>query len=302
MMPSCGYNRYNEMSKTQTSCLPGEYYHYSNVGYSILGLALNSYIQNFQKLSITDWIKENIFRKLNMHDTEFTWVNYNKEQKRRSVQGCQGGLDVATCNQSRALIDYADRGLKTIPGGMWSTTSDLAKYLLNVQTLLPNETSLFEVDKSFAPKVDDQSEEDTTQMPLSHFKYSHGWYIAEHYSCLNDKYNTQLQGGWGTVPGFTSYILTNSKPKKNESQYAIVMLRSYNYAARFNLGNQARRFLWRLLHPEVVLSTLQCPVVVKDHFSEGDMIFERGSSSYVGIANAALITILTLANTFIDML
>ncbi|XP_057291476.1 uncharacterized protein LOC130614098 [Hydractinia symbiolongicarpus] len=298
MMPSCGYKGYNEMSKKQKSCLPGEYFHYSNAGYSILGLGLDSFVKKKinHSFTITTWITEKIFKKFDMNETVFTWVDYNQEQKGKTTHGCQGGEELSACNQTRALMDYADRGIKTPPGGIWSTTVDLAKYLLNLHTL-SNKSNIFEVDPNISPKTDSESEEDPTQMPSSDFKYGHGWYIAEQYSCLPEKHQTHIQGAWGTVPGFTSYMITNSKQNENENQYVIVMLRSYNYGGRFNLGNQARRFLWRLLHPEEKLATLKCPVVVKDDFSEGDLIVQknkRSSNSKTNFANRTLLLLFTI--------
>ena len=274
MMPACGYNGYNEKSTEQNSCLPGDYFHYSNAGYSILGLALDSFLKEINSsFTLESWISENVLQKFGMRDTVFTWIDFDQEQRQRTTHGCQGGKNIAACNQTRALMDYGDRGIKTPPGGLWSTTTDLAKYLLNLHTL-SNISSIFEIDKKFSPKTDSQSEEDPLQMPASEFKYAHGWYIAEKYSCLSPQHTNYIQGAWGTVPGFTSYVITNTKRKKDEPQYAVIMLRSYNYGGRLNLGNQARRLLWRLLHPDLALDKLQCPVVVKDDFSKGDKLIQ----------------------------
>lgn len=303
MMPNCGYKHYESISLTVKDCLPGKYFHYSNAAYAILGLALDNFLKGKNASNtLEDWISTEVFSTLNMTDTVFTWVDYTEEQKNRTVHGCQGGEELGTCNQSRALTDYSDRGMKTPPGGIWSTTTDLANYLLRLNSMVPMATSagIYAVDPTFSPKHDEQSEEESSQMPQ--FKYGHGWYISENFTCSAEgKYQHHFHGAWGTVPGFTSFMMTNFNPNDNSTtRYAIVMLRSYNFAGRFNLGNQARRYLWRLLHPEVRLETLQCPVAVLDHFSAGDKKIEdqkkESASNYLIYTRPVIImcTMLTL--------
>lgn len=282
MMPACGYFKYPEMSSIK-SCMPGEYYHYSNAAYSILGLSLDSFIKKNINASMTleDWITKNVIEQFKMEDTVFTWVDFNKEQKSRTTHGCYGGL--GSCDQKRALTDYGDRGIKTPPGGIWSTTSDLAKYLLLVTRMNPEAIiNVIAGDFEIHPKFDERSEEDPSHMPLTQFKYGHGWYVAKNYTCSMDNGKDEhFIGAWGTVPGFTSYAITNPVGDANKVQYAVVLVRSYNYNGRLNLGNQARRLLWRLLHKSEKIENLACPVQVFDNYSEGDILNSVPASSVI---------------------
>ena len=267
-MPACGYAHYPEASP-RLSCRPGEYYHYSNAAYSILGLTLDRFLKKDvdPALSIESWIEEHIFDAVGMADTVYTWADYSSSQKLRSAHGCYGGKDYTSCNFARALTDYADRGIKTPPGGIWSTSDDLARYLLSFNEL-PGAGKITEQEQSVP--YDAVSEEDKIHMPAGIFSYSKGWYMSQDFSCTDGQQSTFMQGAWGTVPGFTSYMMTNPQPTADQDQYAIVALRSYNHAGRLNLGNQVRRFLWRLLHPQMPVSELRCPVVVPDAHATGD--------------------------------
>ena len=55
-----------------------------------------------------------------------------------------------------------------------------------------------------------------------------------------------------------------------DDQYSVVMVRSYNYNKRLNLGNQARRLAWRLMNPQLEVKDLKCPVTVYDNHCKGD--------------------------------
>jgi len=274
MMPACGYSSYKDRSIAYKSCLPGEYYHYSNAGYSILGLAIDSFL-NQNKIS--NGALENFFQNLflnDMPDTVMTWVDFNQQQRNRTTHGCYGGRTFKECDQKRALTDYSDRGIKTPPGGVWSTTTDLVKLMLTFHpvTDLPQERT----------KFDAKSEEDPSHMPLEIFQYGHGWYVAKNFTCLaSQERQMVLAGSWGTVPGFTSYAITNPGGSSDGIQYAVVMVRSYNYNGRLNLGNQARRLLWRLANSDVLSGSeeLSCPVQVYDDHHSGDKIIGGDDAS-----------------------
>ena len=111
-------------------------------------------------------------------------------------------------------------------------------------------------------------------MPWREFTYGHGFYISKNYTCAKKYGGEHFQGAWGTVPGYTSYMLTNPRPRKGQQQYALIMLRSYNYAGRLNIGNQARRLLWRILHPDIRIESLCCPVVIVDDHNDGDVPYQ----------------------------
>lgn len=278
MMPACGYSKYHEKSTKYPTCNPGQYYHYSNAGFSILGLAIDNFIK--QELNST---LEEFFKKVIVHqglkDTALSWCYFNESQRSQTTHGCYGGENRSKCDAARALTDYSDRGIKTPPGGIWSTTTDLAKFMLD---MLHNNSKIYKAltdnDDTFLGKVDydNHSEEDSSHMPLSVFKYGHGFYVADNYTCSTGN-QTGLYGSWGTVPGFTSYVITTKDPGSGPTmsdQYTVVMVRSYNYNKRLNLGNQARRLAWRLLNPNLEKESLECPVTVCDKYCQGDKVIK----------------------------
>ena len=284
MMPACGYTKYPESSKTLDTCLPGQYYHYSNAGFSILGLALDSYMQMNMNSTLEEFFTRHLTEN-GLKDTTQSWIFYNTQQRNRTTHGCHGGLDKEHCDQKRALTDYADRGIKTPPGGIWSTTNDLAYFMLqSVQNNSNVYRNLINTPPSQKPSYDAQSEEDPSHMPLSVFRYHDGFYIADNYTCLESHNGIILYGAWGTVPGFTSYIITNKPRESNDDQYTVVLLRSYNYNKRLNLGNQARRLLWRLLNPSHENKELKCPVTVCDDNCVGDHIQGTTPSSAIQVS------------------
>ena len=282
-MPACGYSKYPDKSTQYNACLPGKYYHYSNAGYSILGLALDSFLEQNLNVSLETFFQDKIVGK-GLKDTSLSWIYFNKTQKEETTHGCYGGEDRMNCDAARALTDYSDRGIKTPPGGIWSTTTDLAKFMLNMIHENPKiYNAVTNKDNSQPPGYDGHSEEDPSHMPLSVFKYGHGFYVADSYTCSGN-HKTGLYGSWGTVPGFTSYAIT-TKGSSTEDQYTVVMVRSYNHNKRLNLGNQARRLAWRLLNPSYKEKDMTCPVTVCDAYCNGDKVIEKHPpvSASVGI-------------------
>ena len=285
MMPACGFADYPEKSTKYRVCLPGQYYHYSNAGYSLLGLALDSLLKEYHNVSLEQFFKDNLTDNDLTPLAYLSWVLLDEDQRSRTAHGCQGGETRPKCDQGRPLTDYSDRGIKTPPGGAWSSAPDLTKFMLALKD------SIVRVDSEISkPKYDEHSEEDSSHMPLSVFKYGHGFYIADKYTCLQKKNVSHsgsssqtgnemigLYGSWGTVPGFTSYVITskdrNPNTKLQVDQYSVAIVRNYNYNKRLNLGNQARRLVWRLLNPSYSKpEDLSCPVTVCDKHCIGDEI------------------------------
>mmetsp|Transcript_14009 Transcript_14009/g.16967 ORF Transcript_14009/g.16967 Transcript_14009/m.16967 type:complete len:785 (+) Transcript_14009:330-2684(+) len=324
VMPVCGYEAYNEASPA-ASCNPGEVFHYSNIGYAMLGVAMDTWLKEHihPEERLEGWVQRNVFGNVGLKDTAWNWNGLSRSKKNRAVLGKlwnRAGVDVS----KRVLMDYADHGYKVTSGSMWSTTSDLAKLVL---TLDPERMmNTFGVDAS-AQKVlsldedmkrvehDSQSEEDSWQMPG--FRYGYGWYIRDDYTCLaeeeeeegasslngrsavaqsdvqrrgkRDARKEYFLGSWGSIPGYTSYVMTNQNAGEVTGEedgltgagprYAVVILRSYNDATNVDIGNQARRLLWRLLNADVAEKELKCPVCHMDQISEGDWLVDSSMDS-----------------------
>ena len=278
MMPACGYSGYSQSSTKYDTCLPGKYYHYSNAGFSILGLAIDNFIKQELNSTLEKFFMNHIVKE-GLQNTALSWIYFNEDQRSGTTHGCYGGEDRSKCDAARALTDYSDRGIKTPPGGIWSTTTDLAIFMLE---LIHKNPKIYKAvttkDDTFQAGYDKHSEEDSSHMPLSVFKYGHGFYVADNYTCSSSN-QTGLYGSWGTVPGFTSYVITTKDPGSGlsvtDDQYSVVMVRSYNYNKRLNLGNQARRLAWRLMNPQLEVKDLKCPVTVYDNHCKGDEVIKK---------------------------
>lgn len=100
---------------------PGTEYSYSNIGYGILGLAL-------QRAAGTDFMelmRSIVFEPLGMDDTFFV-LEQPDHIRRMSVgysRGRDGGLSA-----ERATAEHFGRGYKVPNGGVYSTVTDLARF------------------------------------------------------------------------------------------------------------------------------------------------------------------------------
>lgn len=107
---------------TDTSAPPGEHFHYSNVGYKAVGLAL----ENVTGKSVADLVRERVVEPLGMKSTTTTIINDVREKlavgyaelKDDRPRPLRNGLAPATWNES----DTGD-------GSICSTADDMARYV-----------------------------------------------------------------------------------------------------------------------------------------------------------------------------
>ncbi len=108
---------------TKINTEPGTKYSYSNIGYGILGLALERAVQE----PFMDLIQRKLFDPLGMENTTFILSN---EQMKMMSKGYQGNPNDDTFDSERPTSDHAGRGYKVPNGGAYTTASDLAKYMI----------------------------------------------------------------------------------------------------------------------------------------------------------------------------
>jgi len=100
---------------------PGTEYSYSNIGYGMLGLALERAAgEDFMEL-----VASLIFEPLGMEDSFF--VLSDPDHIRRMSKGYSRSQD-GTVSAARATADHFGRGYKVPNGGVYSTVGDLARF------------------------------------------------------------------------------------------------------------------------------------------------------------------------------
>jgi CubicO group peptidase (beta-lactamase class C family) len=98
---------------------PGQQFHYSNVGFALLGLALERaagkpYVQLLQ---------ERIFTPLNMYNTFFAAPAAKRDRLAPGIDNQEGNINTQT-----PLLQMDGMGYRVPNGGIWSTPIDLARF------------------------------------------------------------------------------------------------------------------------------------------------------------------------------
>lgn len=201
-VPSTGY---------RTS--PGVEYSYSNIGFGILGLAL----ERAAGQPFMDQVEERIFGPLAMKSSAFVAKG---ELRTRLAKGHANGREAAVDTAGPAR-EHSGRGYKVPNGGVYSTVDDLAAFAAGVMgrggvDLLG--------DRMRAQVLSVQTPEDRNQ------GYGLGFSVA---SVDGRVY----AGHGGSVAGYTAHLLFEPA-----TGLTVVLLRNYN-RGRTDLGAAARRLL-----------------------------------------------------------
>jgi CubicO group peptidase (beta-lactamase class C family) len=108
------------LPKTKFVAEPGSSFSYSNIGYAILGAAL----EKAAKEPYIDYVRNNIFRPLGMNDTTF---ELNDDQRARLAVGYE--IKEGMSSSAVSEKEHLGRGYKVPNGGAYSTVSDMAKFV-----------------------------------------------------------------------------------------------------------------------------------------------------------------------------
>lgn len=203
------------ISETSFRSKPGERFRYSNIGYAILGLAISKAANKpYIKL-----VEDKIFKPLKMSNSFFV-VPENKKQF--LAKGIAGG-PTAELNFDFPKREHNGRGYRIPNGGIYSTVSDLAKFVkacMGYSSLLKKESvELIQ----------------TTQTPSKR--------LRSNYSFGFDLYSAQAIntiGHRGSTPGYSAHI-----EFEKDSKYGVVLLRNYNFG-NTNLDLRANALLRNL--------------------------------------------------------
>ena len=107
------------LAHTEYSFEPGIRYSYSNIGYAVLGLAM----ERAAGRPYVSYVTDQIFRPLRMNHTGFEWTPALKEKLAKGYEVVNG--KASTHNSERE--DHG-RGFRVPNGGAYSTVGDLARF------------------------------------------------------------------------------------------------------------------------------------------------------------------------------
>ena len=193
---------------TSFNSRPGEDFLYSNIGFALLGLAL-------ERASGTPYIQmvqQRIFTPLHMDDSFFIPP---EEKKSRLAEGIENS-NKGTINTSLPLKEIEGRGYRVPNGGIYSTPLDLAKFVISM------------TGKSALLKAESLAQ--MQHVPPGGRNYGLGLAIM-HGGGLD------IIGHDGSVPGYTAEFAIEQR-----KGYAVILMRNYN-VGKTNLEGAARKLL-----------------------------------------------------------
>jgi CubicO group peptidase (beta-lactamase class C family) len=190
---------------------PEQGFLYSNIGFALLGLAL----ERASGVSYIQMVKERIFTPLHMDNSYFLLPG---DKLGMLAEGIENKTD-GTVNLNRPLSEIAGRGYRVPNGGIFSTPLDLAKFVIALM--------------DGSPLLKQESLRVMQQIPQGGSHYGLGLE-------LSNKGGMDLVGHNGSVPGYTGEFKIELRTGN-----AIILLRNYNNG-NTNLEETARFVLERL--------------------------------------------------------
>ena len=221
------YKILSSIHHTRYFTMPGSAYRYSNIGYGVLGYAL----QRATGTSFMELVRTRIFEPLGMHSS--TFIISPALQNRLAVgfsdRSYQGSEETRPDPELPAL-EHAGRGYKVPNGGVYSTVADLATLAAAVM----GRTDL----ELLQPASRNEMMQVQTP-PGATTTYGLGFSIDE--VLLPSGITVSFVGHGGSVAGYTAYLVFEP-----DSGYGTVLLRNYNSGAT-NLGESGNALLAALL-------------------------------------------------------
>lgn len=223
----------SSIASTDAVAAPGEAYLYSNVGYSLLGLALER---------VADEPYETLVRTLVAEPL-------GMERSHLAVPGGERGrLATGYVNLPGDTIDprvpraeHRGRGYQVPGAGVYSTVGDLARLAMAMTgalgdvpvTAASRATAL--TDHAAARQSGARSATAATDSPTHVARTGYGLGFQ-----LHRVGDTTIAGHSGSIPGYSAYLAFDP-----ETRVGVVLLRNYNHG-RTNLGAMAARMLLEL--------------------------------------------------------
>jgi CubicO group peptidase (beta-lactamase class C family) len=193
------------------NALPGTQYQYSNIGFALLGLAL----ERAAGVPYTDLVQQKIFEPLQLQHTFFV---VPEDQKAHVADGLYNQKGSAVVNREIPKAQMDGMGYRVPNGGIWSTPADYARFIIALTSgLLLKPGSL------------------RTMLTVP---YPGKDYALGIYHLSNKEFD--LIGHSGSDPGYTSQYAI--EPHSGD---AVVIFRNYN-DGRTILADEAKYVLQRL--------------------------------------------------------
>ncbi|WP_294960411.1 serine hydrolase domain-containing protein [Sulfurimonas sp.] len=172
---------------------PSTTFQYSNINYQILGLV----IQKITGLSYNDYIKENIFNKLDMKNSFASLKDIDAKQITQGHRLWFGEAIESDFPFSKVMLPA---------GYIISNVEDMSKYLI---AQLNN--GIYKKEQVFSPSMIKQIQTPSATVIKDKFHYAFGWFV--------DTNNNISLSHMGSVPGYTSKVIMYPQEK-----LALVML------------------------------------------------------------------------------
>jgi CubicO group peptidase (beta-lactamase class C family) len=188
------------IAKTSLEYAPGTRFSYSNIGYAILGVAL-SHAANEPFIQM---IEEKICKPLGMDNTFFTVPDHKRKNLAQGIGG--GPFGDEEIDLDGPAREHRGRGYKVPNGGLYSTPTDLAKFLMS------NTGHANLLAKEYLEIMHARQTPETT-----YHCYGLG------YELYQDP-RIKLAGHSGGVLGYSANLVF-----EKEHQFGVILMRNYNW-------------------------------------------------------------------------
>jgi len=195
---------------TSFNSKPAQQFLYSNMGYAILGLAL----ERVTGVPYMKMIRDSILTPLHMDDTFFELAANKSGRLAIGMDNEKGSVNTAL-----PMSELKGRGYRVPNGGLFSTPKDLAKFVMSLMNI--------------SPVLSKSSIAEMQQVPKGGHNYGLGL-------MLNNKAGQNIIGHDGSVPGYTTEYAIDQ-----DSGYAVIFMRNYNVGS-INLTRTAYALLKQL--------------------------------------------------------
>lgn len=196
---------YNFLAGYQLTYPPGQCYYYSDMGFALLGVAMQTILQDSIELLIPDWVCDT----LGMYDSKMIGLTPN-QQIRRAQGYFEGGGEAPFLMPNWPAYHRA--------GGLYSTLNDMLKYLeftmqVNTHGLQQDLDTLM---------LQRRVTNDSCQMPNSIDSVGLAWQFSKLYP-QNPQNHMRMISKDGSTAGFCSYICFTTRPTTGEKTGVIMV-------------------------------------------------------------------------------
>ena len=213
---------YNYLASYQLTYPPGECYYYSDLGFALLGVAMQTILQDSIELLIPDYVCDT----LGMFDSKM--INLTPNQQVRRAQGYYPHLGEAPFLMPNWPAYHG-------AGGLYSTLNDMMKYLEFVMRI--DEHGLQQdLDTLLLQR---RVTNDSCQMPTSIDSVGLAWQFAKLYP-NNPQNQMRMISKDGSTAGFCSFICFSRRPDTGERTGVFMVS---NWKNPEPLGNTTKEIL-----------------------------------------------------------